>query len=106
MDITALLALGVEQCASDLHLLAGLPPMIRVDGNIRCVNVRPQDHAQVQALIYDTMNDRQRNDLGEILKTEFSFEVPNIACFRFNAFSQNRVAGAVFHAIPSEVLTM
>jgi len=106
MDITELLAFSVEQGASDLHLSAGLPPMIRVDGDIRRVNVPPQDHAQVQALIYDIMNDRQRKDFEEFLETDFSFEVPNVARFRVNAFNQNRGAGAVFRTIPSEVLTM
>ena len=106
MDITELLAFSVEQGASDLHLSAGLPPMIRVDGDIRRVNVPPQDHSAVQALIYDIMNDRQRRDFEEFLETDFSFEVPNIARFRVNAFNQNRGAGAVFRTIPSEVLTM
>ena len=106
MDITELLAFSVQQGASDLHLSAGLPPMIRVDGDIRRVNVPPQDHPEVQALIYDIMNDRQRKDFEEFLETDFSFDVPNIARFRFNAFNQNRGAGAVFRAIPSEVLTM
>ena len=106
MDITELLAFSVEHGASDLHLSAGLPPMIRVDGDIRRVNVPPQDHSAVQALIYDIMNDRQRRDFEEFLETDFSFEVPNIARFRVNAFNQNRGAGAVFRTIPSEVLTM
>lgn len=106
MDITELLAFSVQQGASDLHLSAGLPPMIRVDGDIRRVSVPPQDHPEVQALIYDIMNDRQRKDFEEFLETDFSFDVPNIARFRVNAFNQNRGAGAVFRAIPSEVLTM
>jgi twitching motility protein PilT len=106
MDITELLAFSVQQGASDLHLSAGLPPMIRVDGDIRRVNVPPQGHPEVQALIYDIMNDRQRKDFEEFLETDFSFDVPNIARFRVNAFNQNRGAGAVFRAIPSEVLTM
>jgi twitching motility protein PilT len=106
MDITELLAFSVQQGASDLHLSAGLPPMIRVDGDIRRVNVPPQDHPEVQALIYDIMNDRQRKDFEEFLETDFSFDVPNIARFRVNAFNQNRGAGAVFRAIPSEVLAM
>ena len=106
MDITELLAFSVQQGASDLHLSAGLPPMIRVDGDIRRVNVPPQDHPEVQALIYDIMNDRQRKDFEEFLETDFSFDVPNIARFRVNAFNQNRGAGAVFRVIPSEVLAM
>ena len=106
MDITELLAFSVQQGASDLHLSAGLPPMIRVDGDVRRVNVPAQDHAEVQALVYDIMNDRQRKDFEEFLETDFSFEVPGVARFRVNAFNQNRGAGAVFRAIPSEVLSM
>ena len=106
MDITELLAFSADQGASDLHLSAGLPPMIRVDGDVRRVNVATQDHAAVQALIYDIMTDRQRKDFEERLETDFSFDVPGVARFRVNAFNQNRGAGAVFRTIPSEVLSM
>ena len=106
MDITELLAFSAQQGASDLHLSAGLPPMIRVDGDVRRIDVPAQDHAGVQALIYDIMNDRQRKDFEELLETDFSFEVPGVARFRVNAFNQNRGAGAVFRTIPSEVLSM
>ena len=106
MDITELLAFSAKQGASDLHLSAGLPPMIRVDGDVRRINVPPLEHAQVHALIYDIMNDRQRKDYEEFLETDFSFEVPGVARFRVNAFNQNRGAGAVFRTIPSKVLTM
>ena len=106
MDITELLAFTAQQNASDLHLSAGLPPMIRVDGDIRRINVPPMDHAQVQRLIYDIMNDQQRRDYEDQLETDFSFEVPGIARFRVNAFNQNRGAGAVFRTIPSKILTL
>lgn len=106
MDITELLAFSAKQGASDLHLSAGLPPMIRVDGDVRRINVAPLEHAQVHDLMYDIMNDRQRKDYEEFLETDFSFEVPGVARFRVNAFNQNRGAGAVFRTIPSKVLTM
>ena len=106
MDITELLAFSAKQGASDLHLSAGLPPMIRVDGDVRRINLPPLDHKQVHALIYDIMNDKQRKDYEEFLETDFSFEVPGVARFRVNAFNQNRGAGAVFRTIPSKVLTM
>jgi twitching motility protein PilT len=106
MDITELLAFSAKQGASDLHLSAGLPPMIRVDGDVRRVNVPPMEHKQVHGLIYDIMNDRQRKDYEEFLETDFSFEVPGVARFRVNAFNQNRGAGAVFRTIPSKVLSM
>jgi len=106
MDITELLAFSVKHEASDLHLSAGVPPMIRVDGEVRKLNVPALEHKEVHNLIYDIMDDKQRKDYEENLECDFSFEVPNMARFRVNAFMQNRGAGAVFRTIPSEVLTM
>lgn len=106
MDITELLAFSAKQNASDLHLSAGLPPMIRVDGDVRRINVPSMDDKQVRALIYEIMNDKQRRDFEEFLETDFSFEVPGVSRFRVNAFHQGRGAGAVFRTIPSEVLSM
>lgn len=106
MDITELLAFSAKQGASDLHLSAGLPPMIRVDGDVRRINLPPLEHTEVHSLIYEIMNDKQRKDYEEFLETDFSFEVPGVARFRVNAFNQNRGAGAVFRTIPSKVLTM
>ena len=96
MDIAQLLAFGVKQGASDLHLSAGLPPMIRVDGDIRRINVPEMDHKQVHDMIYDIMSDKQRKDYEEFLETDFSFEIPGLARFRVNAFNHNRGAGGVF----------
>ena len=106
MDVTELLAFSAKQGASDLHLSAGLPPMIRVDGDVRRINLPPMEHNELQALINEIMNDKQRKDYEEFLETDFSFEVPGVARFRVNAFNQNRGAGAVFRTIPSKVLTM
>ena len=106
MDITELLAFSAKQGASDLHLSAGLPPMIRVDGDVRRINLPAMEHKQVHGLIYEIMNDKQRKDFEEFLETDFSFEVPGVARFRVNAFNHNRGAGAVFRTIPSKVLTM
>jgi twitching motility protein PilT len=106
MDITELLAFSAKQGASDLHLSAGLPPMIRVDGDVRRINVPELDHKTVHGLIYDIMNDKQRRDFEEKLETDFSFEVPGVSRFRVNAFNQNRGAAAVFRTIPTEILSM
>lgn len=106
MDITELLAFSAKQGASDLHLSAGLPPMIRVDGDVRRINLPALDHKEVQALIYDIMNDTQRVDFEKHLETDFSFDVPGVARFRVNAFNQSRGAGAVLRTIPSRVLSM
>src|SRR5689334_13744410 len=106
MDIAQLLAFGVKNGASDLHLSAGLPPMIRVDGDVRRINVDPMDHKQVHAMVYDIMNDKQRKDYEEFWETDFSFEIPGLARFRVNAFNQHRGAGAVFRTIPSKILSL
>ncbi|GGY53300.1 twitching mobility protein [Bacterioplanes sanyensis] len=106
MDITELLAFSAKQGASDLHLSADLPPMIRVDGDVRRINLPALGHKEVHALVYEIMNDKQRKDFEEFLETDFSFEVPGVARFRVNAFNHNRGAGAVFRTIPSKVLTM
>ena len=106
MDIAQLLAFGVKQGASDLHLSAGLPPMIRVDGDIRRINVPEMDHKQVHDMIYDIMSDKQRKDYEEFLETDFSFEIPGLARFRVNAFNHNRGSGGVFRTIPSKILSL
>ncbi|HEY5717310.1 MAG TPA: ATPase, T2SS/T4P/T4SS family, partial [Motiliproteus sp.] len=106
MDITELLTFSVQQKASDLHISAGMPPMIRVDGDMRRIKMPSLDHKQVHSLVYDIMNDKQRKDFEEFLETDFSFEVPGLARFRVNAFNQNRGAGAVFRTIPTDILSM
>ena len=106
MELSELLTFSVQQKASDLHLSSGLPPMIRVDGDIRKIDLPSLDHKEVHGLIYDVMTDRQRRDFEQFMETDFSFELPGIARFRVNAFNQNRGAAAVFRTIPSEVLSL
>jgi twitching motility protein PilT len=106
MDISELLAFSVKNKASDLHLSSGLPPMIRVHGDVRRINLPAMEHKDVHRMIYDIMNDGQRKVYEENLECDFSFEIPNLARFRVNAFFQQRGAGAVFRTIPSKVLTL
>ncbi len=106
MEISELLAFAVKNKASDLHLSAGLPPMIRVHGDIRRINLPDMSHQTVHDMVYDIMNDGQRKVYEEAWEVDFSFEVPTLARFRVNAFNQNRGAGAVFRTIPSKVLTL
>ena len=106
MEIADLLAFSVKNKASDLHLSAGLPPLIRVNGDIRRINVEPLEHKNVHGMVYDIMNDGQRKAYEENLEVDFSFEIPNLARFRVNAFNQNRGAAAAFRTIPSKVLTL
>jgi twitching motility protein PilT len=106
MDIAQLLTFGVKQGASDLHLSAGVEPMIRVDGDVKRINLPALDHKQVHDMVYDIMNDGQRKAWDEHLETDFSFEIPGLARFRVNAFNQSRGAGAVFRTIPSKILSL
>lgn len=106
MNITELLAISVKNNASDLHLSSGLPPLIRVDGDIRRLNMPSLNHQQVLALIYESMNDRQRVEYDTHMEVDFSFEKEGLARFRVNAFVQNRGASAVFRTIPSNVLSL
>ena len=106
MEIADLLAFSVKNKASDLHLSAGLPPLIRVNGDIRRINVEPLEHKGVHGMVYDIMNDGQRKAYEENLEVDFSFEIPNLARFRVNAFNQQRGAAAAFRTIPSKVLTL
>ena len=106
VDIAQLLAFAVKNNASDLHLSSGVPPMIRVDGDMKRINMPPLTHKEVHSMVYDIMNDKQRKAYEEFFETDFSFEIPKLARFRVNAFNQNRGAGAVFRTIPSEVLTL
>ncbi len=106
MNIQELLNFSVKSKASDMHLSAGMPPLIRVDGDIRRIDVPPLDHKAVHALVYEIMNDKQRKNYEKDLECDFSFEIPNLARFRVNAFVQNRGAGAVFRTIPSKILSM
>lgn len=106
MDITELLAFGVKNNASDLHLSAGVPPIIRVDGDIRRIDLPPLQNSEVHNLIYDIMNDKQRKQYEQNLETDFSFEIPSLARFRVNAFNQQRGPGAVFRTIPAQVQTL
>ncbi|RTZ65270.1 MAG: twitching motility protein PilT [Aquificaceae bacterium] len=106
MDITQLLAFSVKNNASDLHISAGQPPIIRVDGDMRRVNLPVLDHKAVHSMVYDIMNDKQRKSYEESWETDFSFEIPGVARFRVNAFNQNRGAAAVFRTIPSKILSL
>ena len=106
VEIDQLLAFAVKNKASDLHISAGVPPMIRVDGDVKRINMPALSHKEVHSMIYDIMNDKQRKAYEEFFETDFSFELPDISRFRVNAFNQARGAGAVFRTIPTEILTL
>jgi twitching motility protein PilT len=106
MDISELLAFSVKNKASDLHLSSGLPPMIRVHGDVRRINLPALEHKDVHGMIYDIMNDGQRKQYEEMLECDFSFAIPGLARFRVNAYNQERGAAAVMRTIPSKILTL
>src|SRR5574343_115473 len=106
MDITELLAFSVKNKASDLHLSAGLPPMIRVHGDVRRINLPPLEHKDVHGMISDIMNDAQRQAYEEMMECDFSFSIPGLARFRVNAYNQERGASAVLRTIPARGLAL
>jgi twitching motility protein PilT len=106
MDIAQLLTFSVKQGASDLHLSAGVEPMVRVDGDMKRVSLPVLQHKEVHDMIFDIMNDKQRKLWQEFLEVDFSFEIPGVARFRVNAFNQQRGASAVFRTIPDKVIPL
>jgi len=71
VDIAQLLAFAVKNNASDLHLSAGVPPMIRVDGDMKRVNMPALLHKEVHSMVYDIMNDKQRKAFEEFFERIF-----------------------------------
>ena len=106
MDVTELLVFGVEQGASDCHLSAGEPPMIRIHGDLKKLDHPAMSREQVHALIYDIMGDAQRKTFEETHECDFSFEMGTIARFRVNVFLQRKGEGAVFRTIPTKIQTL
>jgi len=106
MDITDLLAFAVKNQASDLHLSAGMPPLIRVEGDIRKVNLPIFSATEVENLICNVMNDHQRKFFEQNLELDFSFSVPHLSRFRVNIFQQLRGTGAVFRVIPNKISSL
>lgn len=105
MGITELLAFSVKNKASDLHLSSGLPPIIRVDGELRKINLPALDSKAVHDLLYEIMTDEQRKVFEENLETDFSYQIANLARFRVNAFHQDRGPAGVLRTIPSKIAT-
>jgi twitching motility protein PilT len=106
MDITQLLTFGVEQNASDCHLSSGEPPMLRVNGDLKKMDLPALSKEEAHALVYDIMNDNQRKTFEESLECDFSFELGGLARFRVNVFMQRKGEAAVFRTIPTKILTL
>jgi twitching motility protein PilT len=106
MEISQLLVFGVEQNASDCHLSAGEPPMLRVDGEIKKLDLPPLSQEEVHGLVFDIMSDVQRKTFQESLECDFSFELKGLARFRVNVFMQRNGEAAVFRTIPTKILSL
>ena len=106
MDLSELLAFAVKNGASDIHISSGLPPLIRIDGEMRRIKVDPLTSNVVHDMIYDIMRDSQRKEFEERLEADFAFEIASVARFRVNAYNQARGPAAAFRTIPTEVLSL
>jgi twitching motility protein PilT len=106
MDISKLLTFSVKEGASDCHISAGEPPMIRLNGDLKKLDHPALTQEETHALIYDMMSDVQRKNFEEHRECDFSFELGDIARFRVNVFVQQRGLGAVFRNIPTTILPL
>ncbi|MCB0335151.1 MAG: Flp pilus assembly complex ATPase component TadA, partial [Bdellovibrionales bacterium] len=106
MDIAKLLEFAHQQDASDLHISAGEPPMVRVHGDMKKLKVPALTADQTQAMLYDIMNDGQRKQFEEFSDCDFAMQLGDAARFRVNVFRQNRGVGAVFRKIPTRIMTI
>jgi twitching motility protein PilT len=107
LHLNDLLAEMVELGASDLHLSAGLPPSIRVDGAIRPLGDYPdQTPSDLRRMIYGILTQRQREKFEENLELDTSHPVPNVGRFRLNVFVQRDSVGAVLRAIPYKIVPL
>lgn len=106
MDITTLLQFAVQNDASDLHVTAGEPPMVRVHGSMKKIKAAPLASETTQVMIYDIMNDAQRKSFEEHSELDFSMQLGDVARFRVNVFRQNRGLAAVFRQIPTTILSL
>lgn len=106
MTLTELLTWAVEEHASDLHLSADMPPMIRVDGEVRRLSDAVLGHREIYRLIQSSMSDVQWQAWEQSHECDYSFAVEGLSRFRVNAFMQSRGASAAFRVVPSRVKTL
>ena len=101
MNLTDFLAFSVKNGASDLHISAGMTPLVRIDGKIKRINVDPLSAEDTRNMLYDVMNDHQRKKFEQELEVDFSMSIADLARFRINVFNQQRGPAGVFRTIPS-----
>jgi len=101
--LNALLKSMVEQGGSDLHITTNSPPLVRVDGTLRPLNLPPLTPSETKQLAYSILTDNQKHRLEESLELDFSFGIKGLARFRSNVFHQRGAIGAAFRQIPYEI---
>jgi twitching motility protein PilT len=106
VDITELLTFTKQQGASDLHLSAGLPPIIRLHGSLRRLKMNPLSREELHKMLLGILTEEQRKRFEEDLELDLSHSVSGVARFRVNIFRQDRGEGAAFRIIPTETPTL
>ena len=105
-DLTALLGFAHDEGASDLHISAGLPPMLRIRGEMVRLEMPPLSRDDAHAAIYDILQDDQKRIFEETRDIDFAFEIPGLSRFRANVLLQNRGEAAVFRLVPTKIRTL
>ncbi len=103
--IDAFFNLMVEQKASDLHMAAGNPPMLRINGEMQRVEYPVLEHDSLKAMLYEITPEYKIKVFEETGDVDFGYEIPNLARFRVNFFNQKMGAAAVFRQIPTQVIS-
>jgi twitching motility protein PilT len=104
-QIDQFLKVLVEQAGSDLHLTVGSPPIMRVHGNLQRIKFRELTGKDMEALVYEIMDEEWRMTFLDRLDYDFAYEIPGVARFRVNVFWQRKGLAAVLRTIPSKILT-
>src|SRR5262245_58090253 len=105
-DLTALLTFAQQNGASDVHVSAGMPPLLRIRGRMTPVEMPALSSDDARAVLFDVLNDEQKKTFEATKDIDFAFEIPGVSRFRANLFLQHRGAGAVFRLIPNKILSL
>ena len=107
MVLNDILGMALKSNTSDIHLKAGLPPVFRIDGNLRPLPKAPRLTADaVRNMCEAIMNDRQKAKFEEMNEIDLAYGVPGLGRFRANVFMQRNSVSAVFRAIPFKIATL
>ena len=104
--IHEMLKFAVQHKASDIHLAAGEVPSVRIDGDVRRLDLEPLNADDARRLAYSIMNEKQRTRFENEYEVDLSIGLQGLARFRVNVFTHARGVGMVLRQIPSRVLTL